>query len=130
MHLARKGTVLTRPRLFNKRISRRARIIGPLDLRPVDKVSKLVASGSTSPNRSALAQQLLLRRRVSDVVPVDVLAVAVDPRCDDAEAIECGTFGLGILRKFETGRLAIERHGDPRLAARRGRLVVKSPLVG
>ena len=61
--------------------------------------------------------------RVGHVVEVDVLSVAVDPRGDQAEAVEAGGAESGAVGQVEVNRLAVEADGDPALPAGGGRVV-------
>ncbi len=66
----------------------------------VSTAVSVLGQEEASPTRP-LTRQSLLGSRVGDVVPVDVLAIAVDPRGDDAKAIKLRALGVGILRNFE-----------------------------
>src|SRR5262249_55957668 len=71
-----------------------------------------------------------LRDGVRHIIPVHVLAVAVDPRRDDAEAVERCCCRVAMRLAIADFGLAVEGHGDLRGAASpAARLVLQCPIV-
>src|SRR5947207_2636393 len=71
----------------------------------------------------------MLGDRVRDVVPIDPLAVAVDPGRNDAEAIK--RRAAPRIARFEIKRFGfpVERDHDPTFALRGARIVFQAPIA-
>src|SRR5207247_833065 len=65
---------------------------------------------------------------VTEVVKIDVLAIAIDPWRDEAKPIELRARHFVAWSQIDAQSLAIEGHGDPAITAGH-RIVLKGPVM-
>ena len=71
----------------------------------------------------------LLPEGVTEVIEINVLAVAVNPRRDKAEAVELRAGRLVAWRHVRAHGIAVQRHGDSPVAVGGGGIVFERPIM-
>ena len=89
----------------------------------------LVFQQATKGNCSLCPRERSLGHRIGDVVPIDVLAVAIDPRSDDTKAVESGSCRPVVFLQIKRVGVPVEHYGDLSFPTGAQRIVVERPIM-